>query len=378
MGTIYREEREKTVATAILEDVRAAGESRTGSLFDNMDVLIIQDGGCAPGYNPVTAFLTAHMERFSRRCFAAHEGYRSVVSNLDEDFRRVIYDHAVYKKEEHIPGVLDASPLSDASGARFRSERYPDFAREENVHRAALNLVGRGVNVVVAIGGNGTFQGIRQLNRLLPTRVQTFFIPVTIDSDISNTECIGQHTGIEEGAKKVASYTADARTHKRIYIVEMMGARAGFHALHSCIGGRGHLAVLPGMTIDHARTVDLLNRKQAAVVVVAEGYKRDQRPKGVNAAEFFHDELKGTGKEIRLKVVCEPFSRDLRGARPNSQDISLAQRMACNVAEYMNEGRSGVMPAVQGLQDFPLPFDVIQTDNSVPNNLAKVANRLFH
>lgn len=352
-------------------------DDKARKLFADIDVLIIQDGGCAPGYNPVTAFVVAHMERFGKRCYVAHEGFKSLVLNKDSDYRRIIYDHAIYKQEEHIPGVLNISPLSDASGARFRSERYPEFAKEENTQLAAQNMAARHVNVVVAIGGDGTFQGIRALKRLFSSNIQTFFIPVTIDSDISNTECIGQHTGIEEGAKKIASYAADARTHKRIYIVEMMGASAGFHALHSCIGGRGHMAVLPGMEVDHARTVDLLNQKESAVIVVAEGYKHDKRPKEMNTAEFFFNELKATGKTFRLRVVCEAFSRDIRGAIPNSQDISLAQRMAFNVAEYMNEGRDAVMPAVQGTQDFPLPFDVIQTENAVQSNLVKVANRLF-
>jgi len=365
------------MATAVLEGRPRAAHDEAGRLFADMDVLIVQDGGCAPGYNPVTAFLIAHMERFHRRCYAAYEGFKSVVQNEDTDYRRTIYDRGIYKQEEHIPGVMDVSSLSEASGARFRQERYPEFAKEENVARAAKNLIGRHVNVVVAIGGNGTFYGIRALDALLPPNVQTFFIPVTIDSDISNTECIGQHTGVEEGARRIAAYEADARTHKRIYIVEMMGARAGFHALHSCIGGRGHMVVLPGMELDHARTVDLLNEKTSAVVVVAEGYKRDKRPEGMNTAEFFYQELKNSGKNLHRKVVCEAFSRDIRGARPNSLDISLAQIMAYSVAEYMNEGRSAVMPAIQDNRDYPLPFDMIKTDNGVQGKLTKVANRLF-
>ena len=365
------------MANAVLEKESGAVAAQAEKLFAAMDVLIVQDGGCAPGYNPVTAFLIAHMERFGRQCYTAHEGFQSIVMNRDSDYRRTIYDRSIYKQEEHFPGVLNISTLCDASGARFRQERYPQFAEKDNVITAAKNLVNRHVNVLIAIGGNGTLNGVRELHALLPPNIQTFFIPVTIDSDISNTECIGQHTGVEEGAKKIAAYAADARAHKRIYIVEMMGARAGFHALHSCIGGRGHMAVLPGMEIDHARTVDLLNAKQSAVIVVAEGYKRNERPEGMNTAEFFHDELKAAGKPIRLKVVCEAFSRDIRGARPNSQDVSLAQVMAYSVAEYMHQGRTGVMPAIQGSHDFPLPFDTIKTENGVSANLTKVANRLF-
>ena len=365
------------MATAALEQEHSDLAEEASALFKHMDVLIIQDGGCAPGYNPVTAFLAAHLERFQRRCYAAFEGFKSVVDNNDTDYRRTIYKRSLYKQEEHIPGVLNISTLCDASGARFRRERYSQFAEKENVEKAAQNIIQRHVNIVVAIGGNGTFMGIRDLDTLLPPNIQTFFIPVTVDSDISNTECIGQHTGVEEGARKIACYAADARTHKRIYFVEMMGASCGFHALHSCIGGRAHLAVLPGMDIDLQRTIELLNRKEAAVVVVAEGYKRDQRPKNVNAAEFFLSELRSTGKQILRKVVCEAFSRDIRGARPNSQDITLAQIMAYCTARYINEGRSAVMPAINGYQDYPLPFEAVTTDNAVESNLAKVANRLF-
>ena len=59
---------------------------REGStLYDTMDVLLIQDGGCAPGYNPVTAFITEHLSRMDRNIFIAAEGFKSVVSNLTSD-----------------------------------------------------------------------------------------------------------------------------------------------------------------------------------------------------------------------------------------------------------------------------------------------------
>ena len=90
----------------------------------------------------------------------------------------------------------------------------------------------REVKVVVAIGGNGTFMGIRALGKkkkrkeesfhlfisffllhffifflfffyfltakkMENEKIQFFFIPATIDSDIHGTECIGEHTGVE-------------------------------------------------------------------------------------------------------------------------------------------------------------------------------------
>jgi len=69
---------------------------------------------------------------------------------------------------------------------------------------------------------------------------------------------------------------ADARTHKRIYNIEMMGASSGFHALHSSLGSLAHLAVLPNSVIDHKKVVEALNGKQQCTIVVAEGYKKEE------------------------------------------------------------------------------------------------------
>ncbi|MBW1682923.1 MAG: 6-phosphofructokinase [Deltaproteobacteria bacterium] len=354
-------------------------EMETRAMFERIDVLLILDGGCAPGYNPVTAFVTYHVEALGRKVYGTLEGFKSLVSGKDEDFVRLVYDPVLFKKMDHIPGVYHAAPLSEWRGALLRSERYRDFVHEEIQKKAARTVQEREVQAIIGIGGNGTFKGIEALCRWIPTSVQVFFIPVTIDSDIAGTECIGENTGIEMGSEKIRCYMADARTHKRTYVIEMMGASSGFHALHSCLGSRAHLAILPNTVIDHRAVVEALNRRESCVIVVAEGYKREEREamgSKDNAAEFFYKELLATGIPIERKVVCEAFSRDIRGAAPNNQDITLAQRMAYNVAAYLKAGTSRLMPAVQSGREYAIPFNQIHTDNMVEEALLALSNRL--
>jgi len=153
------------------------------------------------------------------------------------------------------------------------------YNNREARKKAASEILKRNIKAIVAIGGNGTFMGIHSLAKFLPESINLFFIPVTIDSDVSGTETIGEHTGVEMGAEKIRCYMADARTHKRVYIIEMMGAHGGFHALHSCIGARAHLAALPGIEVDFAKVVHALNEKESAVIVVAEGFQVEERKK---------------------------------------------------------------------------------------------------
>ncbi|MFH1350124.1 MAG: 6-phosphofructokinase [Pseudomonadota bacterium] len=351
----------------------------TKKMFQEIDVLLIQDGGCAPGYNPVTAFITYHLEAHGRKTYATSEGFKSLVSGENNDFVRLVYEPDLFKKLDHIPGVFHAAPLSESRGAQLRSERYKDFLKKEVQKRAAQTIKRKKVKAIIAIGGNGTFKGVSALCDLIPTSIQVFFIPVTIDSDVAGTECIGQHTGVEIGAEKIRCYMADARTHKRTYIVEMMGANSGFHALHSCLGARAHLAVLPNSIIDHRKVAEALNQREECVIVVAEGYKKGEREaKGVqcNAAEYLYQELVATGIPIKRKVICEAFSRDIRGAAPNNMDISLAQRMAYNVASYLKAGTSRLMPAVQSDRQYAIPFNEIQTDNMKEKDLLVLSDRL--
>jgi 6-phosphofructokinase 1 len=349
-------------------------------LFDEIDVLLIQDGGCAPGYNPVTAFISEYLEKVSRRVYIAAEGFKSLVSNYVNDYRCLIYSKERFNEFDHIPGVMFSPPLRSRRGAEFRSERFHEFKEMSNQKTAVQNIIDRKVKVLIGIGGNGTFAGIRALSEMLPDSIQSFFIPVTIDSDISGTACIGEYTGVEVGAEKIRCYMADARTHNRCYIIEMMGARGGYHALHSCLGAGAHLAVLPSSKYDLKKLVSAINPREETVIVVAEGYKSNVRKlenyQG-NAAEYFRDELFEAGLNTKQRVICEPFSRDIRGAAPNNMDIMLAYRMARKLKELLLSGATRVMPAVQAEREYSIPFDEIKTDNSVESRLASLANRLY-
>ena len=354
---------------------------RQGSdLYDEMDVLLIQDGGCAPGYNPVTAFISEYLEKASRRIYIAAEGFKSVVSNQVSDYRCLIYSKERFNQMDHIPGVIFSPPLRQERGAEFRSERYREFKNESIQKIAAKNIVDRKVKVLIGIGGNGTFAGINALSKILPKHIQTFFIPVTIDSDVSGSACIGEYTGVEVGAEKIRCYMADARTHRRCYIIEMMGARGGYHALHACLGAGAHLAVLPSSKLNIKKLVEALNPRDETVIVVAEGYQSEKRKKENykgNAAEYFRDELIEAGLNTKQRVICEPFSRDIRGAAPNNMDIMLAHRMTRKLREQIKAGESRVMPAVEADREYSISFDEITTDNSVASRLASLANRLY-
>ena len=83
------------------------------------------------------------------------------------------------------------------------------------------------------------------------------------------------------------------------------------------------------------------------------------------------------GLNTSQKIVCEPFSRDIRGASPNHMDLMLAQIMARSVTRMISEGKSSRMPTVNQHEEGELSFQNIETDNSTTSSLASLANRLY-
>jgi 6-phosphofructokinase len=139
------------------------------------------------------------------------------------------------------------------------------------------------------------------------------------------------------------------------------------------------LAVLPSSHPDPKKVAQSLKDREDTVIVVAEGYKKEERKKEGykgNAAEYFLDELLAAGLQTTQKIVCEGFSRDIRGASPNNKDIMLAQQIARKLTELIIQGKSHMMPAVLSGKEFAIPFEEIRTDNSVESDLVGLANRL--
>lgn len=352
--------------------------------------------------------MVEQLERVGLRVRVGLEGWRSMVSGADTDFAPIISGAVTGTHPPADTAAIQTRWLKEARGAAFRSERYPEFAQHEQQAAAAKTVIDRGFEVVVAMGGNGTMEGIKALSRRLidagASEVRCFFVPVTIDGDVSGTDSIGQATAVEVGSERIRRFVADADTHQRCYVIEMMGSKSGCHALHSSIGGGGHYAVAcdPLPTIELRRIATAVAHRRSTVIAVAAGHCEPERKRlaaaqceaeaghfanggraelqGLaSAAKHFCAQLQSTGcLGAGTRMVYEPWSRDLRGALPNAADHFLAQAMARQIAGMVRDGNgpANAMPTFRGGRAGVLPFDELETDNAVDPVTLKLADNL--
>lgn len=324
-------------------------------------LLVVFDGGDAPGYSSVAVALTEEGTRRGYEVWAAAEGFRSLTGDsvANPRFERLI----VGRQERYallakgIPARSMGRRLLDA-GSDFRSERYDAFRDRERRREAAETFRTQGFTHLVCVGGNGTLEGTKALLEELPERPPTAFVNVSIDNDLAGDRAIGFLSGVEAGATIARGLSEDAYTHKRVYILEMMGNRSGRHALHCGVAARAHLIVLPFFRFTDevvAEIASALSRVDYALVVVAEGYEANRRRSSgaPSASQFLKEQLAAAGLRDgeRKRVIAEPYSRFLRGLRPSFIDVSSAYLKASLLFGAFEEGRAEVVPFVLASND---------------------------
>lgn len=324
-------------------------------------LLLVFDGGNAPGYSSVAVALTEEGVRRGYEVWAATEGFRSLTPDARSEprFERLIVGRGQRYAllSQGIPVRSMGRRVLDA-GSDFRSERYVGFLEHAKRLAAVETVRAQGFTHVICVGGNGTFEGAKALLPDLEPKPHLGFINVSIDNDLGGDRAIGFLTGVEAGATIARGLYEDAYTHKRIYILEMMGNRGGRHVLHCGVAARAHLVVLPFFQFPDEVIAEIaagLARTDYALVVVAEGYERDKR-KGRSASEYFRTQLAGAGlvDSESKRVIAEPFSRYLRGVRPSYADVSAAYLKASLLFSAFDDGKSEVMPYVLAANDVGL------------------------
>jgi 6-phosphofructokinase len=339
-------------------------------------LLLVFDGGNAPGYSSVAVALAEEGIRRGYEVWAASEGFRSLTRDASAEPR---FERLIIGREQRyallakgIPARSMGRRVLDA-GSDFRSERYLGFLDVERRREAAATIAEQGFSHLICVGGNGTFEGEKALLAELAHRPTAGFINVSIDDDLAGDRAIGFLTGVEAGATVVRGLVEDAYTHKRIYLVETMGNRSGRHALHCAVAARAHLVVLPFFRFDAEVLTEIaerLARSDHAVVVVAEGYEADARKgqPGLSASELLRRQLAEVGlvDGPKKRVIAEPFSRYLRGARPAFHEVSAAYLKASLLFDAFAAGQTEIMPFVLGTHDVGVrPFAEVARDDRV-------------
>ena len=234
---------------------------------------------------------------------------------------------------------LDSASVSNTvqkGGTILKSARSQTFMTKEGRQRAFDQLVNQGIEGLVAIGGNGTFTGAMIFEEEFG--IPTVGAPGTIDNDLYGTDyTIGYDTAVMTALDAIDKLRDTGASHERIFVVEVMGRRAGHIALEVAVAGGAEEVLIPEDPIPLEQVVasvksGLERGKSSSIVVVAEGVEGGAE--AVRAAI-----VAATGLEARTTIL----GHIQRGGSPSARDRVLASRLGEAAVNALIDRVSGVM-----------------------------------
>ena len=124
---------------------------------------------------------------------------------------------------------LSVSDIIQTGGTILYTARCLEFKKKEYQQKAAEICRKHGIDGIVVIGGDGSFNGA---SRLSEQGINTIGVPGTIDLDIACTEyTIGFDTAINTAMEAIDKLRDTSESHERCSVVEVMGRTAGHIAL---------------------------------------------------------------------------------------------------------------------------------------------------
>lgn len=239
---------------------------------------------------------------------------------------------------------MDSTSVSNIiqqGGTILKSARSDEFRTVEGRVTAAKNIKEAEIDALIAIGGDGTFQGATKLND--EHGVMVVGVPGTIDNDLSGTdETIGYDTALNTAMEAIDKIRDTADAHERLFLVEVMGREAGFIALETGIAGGAELILLPETLNDLDDIKASLNevfraQRRSSLVVVAEGDE-------TGGAYKLSENLKEDYAKFEMRVCI--LGHIQRGGSPTARDRVLASRLGAAAVQTLLDGHSNAMVGV--------------------------------
>ena len=328
-------------------------------------------GGDAPGLNAVLRAAALAALNRGWEVYGIRDGFNGLL--LPEQFPEgglMRMTRNTVRGITHLGGTIIGTtnrnnplhyPIEGADGKIEEVDRTDELVRSMKLHQ---------IDALITIGGDGSMAIATVLAK---KGMRVVGVPKTIDNDLDRTVVtFGFDTAVAFATDCLDRLHSTAASHGRVMVVEVMGRYAGWIALHAGVAGSADAILIPEIPYDLQTVVHKIRSRTEqgslfSIVIVAEGAKplggttaivegqkvgRAERLGGIG--ERVAAELQTlTGKETRVVVL----GHLLRGGTPTPTDRLLGLRFGAAAVRALEEGRSGVMVALDPPDVNYVPFE---------------------
>ncbi|MEI3162844.1 MAG: ATP-dependent 6-phosphofructokinase [Lachnospirales bacterium] len=229
------------------------------------------------------------------------------------------------------------------------------------------------LDCLVILGGNGTH---KTANLLREKGLNVVTLPKTIDNDLWGTDVtFGFHSAVDVATDVIDRIHTTATSHGRIFVVEIMGHKAGWLTLYAGIAGGADIILIPEIPYDINKMKEEIEKRTAdnkgfSIIAVAEGaisveeskmskkeFKtaRENMKQSSIAYRVADEIMEITNHEVRVAVP----GHVQRGGAPNPYDRVLCTRFGAFAAELIKNKNFGNMVGMKNDEVVAVPLSEV-------------------
>jgi ATP-dependent phosphofructokinase / diphosphate-dependent phosphofructokinase len=323
----------------------------------SLKIAVNTGGGDAPGLNAVIRAVVLSALTEGWEVYGIRDGFGGLLDPDKYNGRGVLPLNA-----DSVRGITHTGGTILGTSNRGNPMKWPQKQADGSV--VEIDRSGeiieefrkRDFHCLIAIGGDGSLTIAR---RLRDQGLPVIGIPKTIDNDLGSTlMTFGFLTAVETATDAIDKLHSTAESHKRTFVVEVMGRHAGWIALFSGVAGTADVILIPEIPYRLDKVAEKIRSRYAggrefAIVVAAEGAKPQGGEASIAEAAKPGQEARYGGLAERLageiEEACGVETRSLtlghlqRGGQPISYDRLLALRFGAAAIELAKRGDFGSM-----------------------------------
>lgn len=283
-------------------------------------IAILSSGGDAPGMNAAIRAVVRSGLSHGLEVYAVYDGYAGLVEGNIQKMDR-----------------SSVTNIINRGGTILGTARLPEFKEDEVALKGVENLKKLGIDALVAIGGDGTYQGALKLHGY---GINCVAIPGTIDNDIASTEfTIGFDTAVNTAVDAIDKLRDTCNSHHRCSVIEVMGRYCGDLAYAAGIASGADLIITSETGYDEDAIIEFIHSTKAEkhhrlLIVITEKVT----------------DVAALAKRIRIETGWDSRATILghiqRGGNPTPFDRVLATRLGDAAVDALMDGKSGVCMGV--------------------------------
>lgn len=313
-------------------------------------VAILTSGGDAPGMNSAIRAIVKTALANQIEPYLVYHGYRGL-----------------HQGEIKLAKEIDVDQYLAQGGTFIYSARYVEFKKTKIRQEAKEQLQKLGIDALVVIGGDGSYQGAQLLHEL---GVKTIALPGTIDNDISSSDfTIGYDTALNTIVENVDRVRDTMNSHNRAAIIEVMGHGCGDLALFGALATGAEVVVTNEATMTPEEIGQIVKKQKAigkkSIIIIV--------------SEHIFSDLNNVAKTVQkisgIETRAMSFAHIQRGGRPTAQERINAALMGMKAIKLLKDGNSGLAIGILAGKTKATPIlEALALPRTDRNSLAKRIN----